>query len=83
MDTVRGGGQIDPHEPHRIVRAGFDRELVLRFHSLEAELRVIVIIRVPIDAPDPEKPAGRRFFLAANRCRIERDGIAVFVKGDQ
>src|SRR5260370_10633965 len=77
VDAVAVLGEIDPDQSHGIVRAGRDRELAFGMDALELEFGIVMVGGVVGDPTDLVSDARRRLFLAADRTRVERGGLAV------
>lgn len=79
--AVGQGGEVDPDEADGVVRSRSDGELAFGLDLFPREPRIVNIGGVPVDPSHLEDPAWRRFFLAANRGRIEGDQVSVLVVG--
>src|SRR4051794_3292071 len=71
MYSVRGSGEIDPDQADWIVGSFLDRQLLIDFHFLPRELRIVIVFRIPTHAFHLENACGRGFFLTAEGRGIE------------
>src|SRR5437660_262585 len=80
VDAVAFLGEIDPHQPDRILRARRDRQLAMGVNALEPEFWIVMVGRVASDLAHLVSAAWRWLLLATDRSRIECDEFAVLAE---